>query len=286
MSNKVDNKLNKRFVPLTTVRSGKGEEVRKDIYVYPVQIANVIFVGYPGQTNEWFIVDAGMPRSGKDIISEAKERFGETNPPKAVVVTHGHFDHVGALFDIVEEWDVPVYAHEKELPFLRGEETYREPDSSVEGGMVPKLAPMLPTNSIDLGEKVQPLPEEGSIPGMPEWEWLSTPGHTEGHISLYRQDDKVLLAGDAFVTVKQESLYKAMKQEKEICGPPKYLTPDWEAAKHSVSKLNSLPLDLAVTGHGYPMEGEELREGLQDLADNFDSLAVPEKGDGAKEDQS
>ncbi len=68
MSNKVDNKLNKRFVPLTTVRSGKGEEVRKDIYVYPVQIANVIFVGYPGQTNEWFIVDAGMPRSGKDII--------------------------------------------------------------------------------------------------------------------------------------------------------------------------------------------------------------------------
>lgn len=194
-----------------------------------------------------------------------------------MVVTHGHFDHVGALFDIVEEWDVPVYAHEKELPFLRGEETYPEPDSSVEGGMVPKLAPMLPTNSIDLGEKVQPLPEEGSIPGMPEWEWLSTPGHTEGHISLYRQDDKVLLVGDAFVTVKQESLYKAMKQEKEICGPPKYLTPDWEAAKHSVSKLNSLPLDLAVTGHGYQWKGKSFVRGCRILLITLTALLFLKK---------
>ena len=51
-----------------------------------------------------------------------KERFGENNKPKAIVLTHGHFDHVGAVVDLVRKWDVPVYAHEAELPYLTAED--------------------------------------------------------------------------------------------------------------------------------------------------------------------
>jgi glyoxylase-like metal-dependent hydrolase (beta-lactamase superfamily II) len=62
---------------------------------------------------------------------------------------------------------------------------------------------------------------------MPEWRYMHTPGHTSGHISLFRNEDGVLLAGDAFVTTNQESLIAVMTQKKELHGPPKYFTYNW-----------------------------------------------------------
>jgi hypothetical protein len=56
----------------------------------------------------------------------------------------------------------------------------------------------------------------------------------------------VLVAGDALVTVKQESLFKVMIQKQEISGPPKYFTTDRRAAKQSVEKLSSRQLQQPV----------------------------------------
>ena len=61
-----------------------------------------------------------------------------------------------------------------------------------------------------------------------------------GHISLFREKDGALIAGDAFVTVKQEFLYKVLTQEQEISGPPRCFTPDWVQAFESVKKLEVL----------------------------------------------
>lgn len=80
------------------------------------------------------------------------------------------------------------------------------------------------------------------------------------------------------MNVRQDSLYKVITQEKEIAGPPRYLTTDWESAKESVRLLDSLNPAVAVTGHGYPIEGEELERGLSKLAKEFDSLAKPDHG--------
>lgn len=74
---------------------------------------------------------------------------------------------------------------------------------------------------------------------MPGFRWIHTPGHTLGHISLFRDEDRALIVGDAFVTVKQESLYKVLIQKKEISGPPRYFTTDWLAAWDSVKKITS-----------------------------------------------
>lgn len=49
------------------------------------------------------------------------------------------------------------------------------------------------------------LPSDGSVPGPSEWRWLHTPGHTAGHVSLFRERDGLLLAGDALATVDQDS---------------------------------------------------------------------------------
>ena len=62
-----------------------------------------------------------------------------------------------------------------------------EPDPTVEGGMVAKMSPLFPNEPIDLGNNVKALPTDGTVPHMPEFRWIHTPGHTPGHISLFRE---------------------------------------------------------------------------------------------------
>jgi len=264
-------------IPATSVASGTGKEVLPDLYSHTVQIVNISLVGLPG-TNDFVLVDAGMPHSANEIFSVTEERFGANSKPKAIILTHGHFDHVGAIIELVKRWDVPVYAHELEMPFLTGKTSYPEPDPTVEGGMISKMSPMFPIKPINLRNYVKPLPEDGSVPHLPGFRWIHTPGHTPGHVSLFRDEDRALIAGDAFVTVKQEYLYKVLTQEQEISGPPRYLTPDWTAARESVGKLEALKPSIAVTGHGLPMAGSLLTDSLRKLVEEFDQIAMPDYG--------
>lgn len=264
-----------RRMPVTSVASGVGKEVLTDLYCLTIQIVNLCFVG---DRNEWVLVDAGMPESANRIIEEAEDRFGPDCPPHCIILTHGHFDHVGAVEDLIDHWKVPVYAHKLEHPYLTGQKGYPKPDPGVEGGMLAKLSFMYPTEPIDISGNLHALPEDGSIPGMHGWRWIHTPGHSPGHVSLYRDEDRALIAGDAFITVRQDSLYKVMIQKQEVNGPPRYLTTDWRAAKHSVSKLLELKPEAAITGHGVPMSGQLLKDGLNELARTFDEKAVPDYG--------
>jgi glyoxylase-like metal-dependent hydrolase (beta-lactamase superfamily II) len=265
------------LIPATSIRSGITQEIRPDLFCHTIQIVNLCYVGNPG-TNDWVLVDAGMPGSADEIFSIAEERFGPQNRPTAIVLTHGHFDHVGAIVELVNHWEVPVYAHEWEIPFLTGKQSYPEADPTVEGGVVAKFSPLFPNEPIQLGKHVEKLPSDGTVPGMPDWRWIHTSGHTPGHISLYREKDGALIAGDAFVNVKQEYLYKVLTQEPEISGPPRYFTTDWEAAWESVRKLEALQPSVAITGHGIPLEGSMLSTSLRKLAQEFDRIAIPGYG--------
>ncbi len=267
-----------KYMPMTSILSGTGQEVLPDLYCYTDQIVNVVLVGNPDQGGHWVLVDTGMPDTTNRIVDIAEKRFGKNSPPQAIILTHGHFDHVGTVVDLVEKWGVPVYAHEAELPFLTGKLSYPEPDGSVEGGLVAKLSPLFPNESVNLGSHVSALPGDSKIPHMQGWRWIHTPGHAPGHISLFRDQDRSLIAGDAFITVKQDSLYKVTTQEKEINGPPRYFTTDWDLARESVEKLAALKPTVAVTGHGQPLSGKELTEGLDQLVKEFDTRAVPDYG--------
>ncbi|WP_102349519.1 MBL fold metallo-hydrolase [Bacillus sp. Marseille-P3661] len=264
-----------KYIPATSIGSGVSIQLMPDVICHTVQIVNIIFVG---NSENYVLVDAGMPDSAEEIIEVAEERFGKNSRPKAIILTHGHFDHVGAIIELVKRWGIPVYAHELELPYLTGKESYPEPDATVEGGMVAKMSPLFPNEPIDLADHVEKLPTDGSIPYMSGFRWVHTPGHTPGHVSLFRDEDQLLIVGDAFVTVKQESLYKVFTQEQEISGPPRYLTPDWKTAKESVMKLEALKPSVAVTGHGLPMVGELLSSSLSKLVQEFDTIAIPDYG--------
>ncbi|MDB5084105.1 MAG: fold metallo-hydrolase [Bacilli bacterium] len=267
-----------QFIPVTSVKHGIGEEVTGDVYNVTIQIVNICLVGFPEKPYDWVLIDTGMPKSTNQIIDEVEERFGKDSKPKAILLTHGHFDHVGAVEDLVQKWQVPVYAHELELPFLTGKSEYPPPDPTVEGGLVAKMSALFPNEPVNLGNHVQALPADGTVPEMPGWRWIFTPGHSPGHVSFFRDNDRCLIAGDAFVTVKQESLYSVVTQQQEINGPPRYFTTDWRAAWDSVKKLESLKPAIAVTGHGMPMAGEKLRTSLDKLVREFDSIAIPDYG--------
>jgi glyoxylase-like metal-dependent hydrolase (beta-lactamase superfamily II) len=271
----MENVFEDRTLPVTSVSSGAGTEAAPDVYVYTNQVVNLMMAG---DAAGWVLVDAGMPNSHEEIIAEAESRFGENARPQAIILTHGHFDHVGSIVELVRHWDVFVYAHERELPYLNGTRDYPPADPTVEGGLVAKMSLMFPHEGIDLGAHLSILPADGAVPGMPGWQWIFTPGHSPGHVSLFRESDRTLIAGDAFVTVEQESLYKVFTQKKEIHGPPRYFTTDWEAARESVRRLNGLRPAYAITGHGHPVSGDDLADGLDRLAREFDRLAVPDHG--------
>lgn len=131
---------------------------------------------------------------------------------------------------------------------------------------------------INLGQAVRPLPTDQRVPELDEWQWIHIPGHAPGHVSFFREKDRLLLSSDAFITVRQDSFYNVLMQKKEVNGPPRYLTKDWEAAWNSVKKLAALQPEIVVSGHGQSMEGEELKEGLSRLAQDFQKLVIPDYG--------
>lgn len=251
-------------------------QVAPDVWGLKTVFVNLYFISTID--NSWVLVDTGVYGSAGKIKQAAADLFGEGNRPKAILLTHGHFDHVGAVKELATEWDVPVYAHPLELPYLTGRSSYPPPDPSVGGGGMAYMSFLYPKAPIDITTQIELLPEDGSVPALPEWHWIHTPGHTAGHVSFFRERDRLLIAGDAFVTRHGESMMAVITQKAEVHGPPAYYTSNWVEAHHSVEKLASLDPKTAATGHGVPMRAQQLKWQLEDLVQNFWLKAVPEKG--------
>jgi glyoxylase-like metal-dependent hydrolase (beta-lactamase superfamily II) len=234
-----------------------------------------LFVVRNGQS--WVLVDCGLRGYAETIRRAAESYVGHSRPPAAIVLTHGHFDHVGSLGALLESWDVPVYAHPLEAPYLTGVSSYPPPDPLVGRGSMALLSRLYPRGPIDIGNRLRPLPET-SVPPLPEWRWVHTPGHTAGHVSLFRDRDRTLISGDAVVTVKQESALAVATQRREMHGPPAYFTQDWQAAGDSAGRLSALEPEMLVPGHGEPWGGAGMRTQLRELAANFDRREVPTFG--------
>jgi glyoxylase-like metal-dependent hydrolase (beta-lactamase superfamily II) len=183
------------------------------------------------------------------------------------------------LSRLLEAWPaVPVYAHSFELPHLTGRMPYPAPDPTVGGGLVAWLSFLFPRGPYDFGPRLLALPPDGRVPIAPDWVALHTPGHTAGHVSLFRAGDGVLIAGDAVTTTQQESALSVATQRLALNGPPAYFTTDWDAARWSVQRLAATRVETLLSGHGQPMRGAGMRRDLRDLAERFDERARPRRG--------
>ncbi|WP_407572932.1 MBL fold metallo-hydrolase [Deinococcus altitudinis] len=256
---------------------GGQQLLAQDVVRVRLPLSNAFLLGTPGQP--WVLLDAGSPGNAGMIVRAAEARFGPGARPEAIVLTHGHLDHIGSLWALRRRWEnVPIYAHPLELPYLTGASPYPPPDPTV-GGSMSALSPLLVPGPFDFRPQVHALEELDDLPALRGWTFVNTPGHSPGHISLWRERDRLLIAGDAFVTTVQESVMAALSlRPRKAHRPPAYYTPDWDSARASVRRLAALRPALAITGHGDPLEGVTLLEELTDLATNFDSQARPAHG--------
>ncbi len=248
---------------------GAAREIAPGVACLRVGFVNVYMLEEP---DGWVLVDAGLPRSGWLIRRAAEQRYGPGVRPQAIILTHGHFDHAGAARELADRWGVPVYAHPLELPFLRGKSDYPPQDPTV-GGALALLSRVFPHAGRDLGEHAHMLPADGVVPAMREWRWIATPGHTPGHVSLFREHDGVLIAGDALATENQDSFYGLVTHRPRFNRPPAPFTTDWPAAQQSLRELGERLVNVVAAGHGTPIRtgGTQLRHFAQ-------QSFVPRKG--------
>jgi deazaflavin-dependent oxidoreductase (nitroreductase family) len=219
--------------------------------------------------SSWTLVDAGWYGSEKKILATAESVFGPGARPASMVLTHLHPDHSGATRRLVEHWGQPAYVHPDELPLAAGyQSAYAIP---LDRWLVP-LIRQLPQNTqtkitfgADLTAVVQAFDPHVGIPGLPDWTAIHTPGHTPGHLSLYRRDDGVLITGDAVVTVDLNSALGILASRQGVFGPPRYSTWDGAAAKRSIAALAALEPRVLATGHGR-VQVDGTAQALQALA--------------------
>jgi glyoxylase-like metal-dependent hydrolase (beta-lactamase superfamily II) len=241
-------------------------EVAEQVYWLPLgaglRAANAYFIG---STGSWCLVDAGWPRDAPAIRQAADELFGAGARPAAVLLTHDHPDHAGAARELALAWGCRVWMHPIELPLASADaEAIRRYAGPLDKWVILPLLRLMGRRRMQailakgsLAEVAAPLDPGAPVPGLPEWEVFPTPGHTPGHVAYVRRDDRVVLTGDALVSVDLNSLRGIVSQERTLAEPPWYTTWSWPAAKASAAAVAGLAPRVVAAGHGAPLTGPD-----------------------------
>ena len=227
--------------------------------------------------SSFVLVDAGWAGDGPAIIAAAAGLFGSGAGAIAILLTHVHPDHAGSARELAARWGCPVYVHPRELPVALGDVTaIRAGGGPLDTFIILPLLRLMGRGRMEailarssLGGVVRALDPSGTIPGLPDWRWVPTPGHTPGHTAFFRPADRVLITGDAVLTVRVNSPVGAVLGTRGLSGPPWYTTWSWPKARRSVAALADLEPSVLAVGHGEPMHGPDTATSLRAFADRF-----------------
>ena len=197
------------------------------------------------------IVDAGVPAYFEEIAAELGAMGRTIDDVDALVLTHGHSDHIGFAERLRQEHDVPVCVHELDAALARGE--VKNPSAgSGKSSLMPFVKFLVwSARRGALRQKaltVVSTYEAGStldVPGAPLV--VHSPGHTPGSVSLHVPSVDALLVGDAMATYSPTT-GKAGPQIAAFSADP-------EEALASLDALESLQAQHVLVGHGAPFDG-------------------------------
>jgi glyoxylase-like metal-dependent hydrolase (beta-lactamase superfamily II) len=209
--------------------------------------------------DEVALYDAGWPRSWQNVQRALRQIGRSPSDLTAVLLTHGHPDHLGAAERVRRETGAKIHVHAPEAPRAHGEGRDASPFSLVPGLLPTLWRPSATAFVLEATARgfmfptwVQELEtfETGlalDFPGRPRA--VATPGHTAGHVSFLLGGAGVVVTGDAIATLNV--LTRAR-------GPqlmPDQLNADPARTRASLEALAELPADTLLPGHGDPFRG-------------------------------
>jgi hydroxyacylglutathione hydrolase len=172
------------------------------------------------------LVDAGTTSARRRILRELGAR-----EVAAHLVTHAHPDHFGSSHAVCEQLGLPLWTGERDAEAV---ETGRPVPAPTRIAEVLSRTPMPPSHPV--ARRLR----EGDAVGA-GFSVLDVPGHSPGHIALWREADRTLVAGDVFFNLPR------------LGPPPRFLTVDPDANRAAMRRLADLRPALVLFGHGPPL---------------------------------
>ncbi|WP_027464922.1 MBL fold metallo-hydrolase [Curtobacterium sp. UNCCL17] len=151
------------------------------------------------------VVDAGLPAAWPHLQLAVHDLGYTPDQVEGLLLTHGHFDHVGTATRMHRDWGTPVFVHPGDRHLAAHPYSYRPQTNRFgfvalhPGGLRP-LGRMLLAGAVTVDgiADTEPMESRADVPGNP---WIiETPGHTDGHVALHFADRDAVIAGDALVT--------------------------------------------------------------------------------------
>ncbi len=153
--------------------------------------------------------------------------------PVAIVLTHGHFDHVSALPFLKKQYpQLPILIHEKDAACIGAQsQRAQELDLAAVGfsAFLPAVS-ALPEPTAFLRDN-EPLSEalHTADEALTAWTVLHTPGHTQGSCCLYNEKEKLLLSGDTLFYMSwgrtdltggsEQAIQQSLRRIVSTCAP-------------------------------------------------------------------
>lgn len=223
------------------------------------------------------LVDTGIDTPpARGALRDGAEQIGVTPESlRHVVLTHAHIDHYG-LAGPVRDWSgatLSIHEREEELA-TRWVKGWAADRPSVErsflaGGIPPEAARQLLEASDRIHVRYRHYPPDrllrgdaGALPGGGGWEWILTPGHSPGHVTVYHPAKRVLIAGDHVLPRISPNIGADLYTQNPLSD---YLA--------SLRRLRGLPVDLVLPSHGEP---------FADLAGRIDGILAHHDGRNAQ----